>query len=379
MQVWLFDIMMWPYRGERLAYPFPGRLYDRELGHEMYQDHLRFYCRADELGYDAICFAEHHYGTNGLCPSPNVMAAAVASRTSHAKLALMGNCLPVHGHPVRVAEEIAMLDLLSNGRVIAGFFRGGFLEYYAYSLELEESRGRFEEAWNLIVRAWDSDEPFAWDGQYYHYDAVSILPRPIQRPHPPLIMAGHTPESIQWAARQRVPLAASFGATETLARSFDYYREYAETQCGWRPGPEHCMVSRQVYVAESAAKARAEAEEHILTFFRESPVLRRYDGKLEALRQANRTERTIAYQEGQQHAAPASTELSFDRFQREGYCIVGDPDYVVAEIRRQQKALGVGTLLTYVPFGTLPVAQATRSIELFARDVLPHLRDDASA
>jgi alkanesulfonate monooxygenase SsuD/methylene tetrahydromethanopterin reductase-like flavin-dependent oxidoreductase (luciferase family) len=135
------------------------------------------------------------------------------------------------------------------------------------------------------------------------------------------------------------------------------------------------MLSRQVYVAETNAKARAEAEEHILTFFRESPVLRRYEGKLELLRQANRTERNVTYKPGEAPPAPVSTEISFERFQREGFCIIGDPDYVTAEIRRQQKAMGVGVLLTYVPFATLPIAQATRSIELFAREVLPHLRE----
>ena len=126
MKVWLFDIMMWPHPGERTRYPFPGRLYDRKLGQVLYRDHLEYMVRAEELGYDAVCFTEHHYGTNGLSPSPNVMAAAVASRTSRIKLALMGNCLPMHAHPVRVAEEIAMLDNLSNGRVISGVFREDF-------------------------------------------------------------------------------------------------------------------------------------------------------------------------------------------------------------------------------------------------------------
>jgi alkanesulfonate monooxygenase SsuD/methylene tetrahydromethanopterin reductase-like flavin-dependent oxidoreductase (luciferase family) len=299
MQVWLFDIMMWPHGGERTRYPYPGRLYDCALGQEFYQEHLRYYVRADELGYDGVCFAEHHYGTNGMCPSPNVMAAAVAARTSRAKLVLMGNCLPAHGHPVRVAEEIALLDNLSNGRMVAGFIRGGFLEHYAYSIDLAESRPRFEEAWRLILRAWTEDEPFEWHGPYYHYDAVSILPRPVQQPHPPLLMAGHTRESVEWAARERVPLAASFGATEVLARTFAYYREYAARECGWTPGPEHCLVSRQVYVAKTNAEARAEAEEHVLTFYRESPVIRPLEGKLAELRDANLTTRSASHYERQ--------------------------------------------------------------------------------
>ncbi|HEX9878721.1 MAG TPA: LLM class flavin-dependent oxidoreductase [Candidatus Binatia bacterium] len=379
MKVWLFDIMMWPHPGERTRYPFPGRLYDRKLGQVLYRDHLEYMVRAEELGYDAVCFTEHHYGTNGLSPSPNVMAAAVASRTSRIKLALMGNCLPMHAHPVRVAEEIAMLDNLSNGRVISGVFRGGFLEYYAYNVDIAESRERFEEAWNLIVRAWTSDEPFEWKGKYYQYEAVSILPRPVQQPHPPLVLAGHTRESVQWAARHRVPLAVSFGPTQVLARTYDYYREYAETECGWKPGPEHCMISRQVYVAESNEKARAEAEEHAMTFYRESPVVRRYEGKLEAYRQAMMTERGVSYKEegkSEGHKPPPSPgEMSFERFQRDGFCIIGDPDYVIGEIRRQEKILGVGTFLAYLPFATMPVSMAAKSAGLFAKEVLPSLSD----
>ncbi len=382
MKVWLFDIMMWPHPGEvRTTYPVPGRLYDRELGRAFYNEHLRFFIRAEELGYDAVGFSEHHYGTNGLCPSPNVMMAAVASRPSRIRLASMGNCLPMHGHPVRVAEELAMLDNLSNGRVISGLIRGGFLENYAYNIDVEESRGRFEEAWELIVRAWTAEEPFEWRGKYFNYEAVSILPRPVQQPHPPMVMAGHTPQSVEWAARHRVPLAASFGPTESLARTFDYYREYARTECGWTPGPEHCMISRQVYVAETNEQARAEAEQHAMNFYRESPVLRRFDGKLEQLRQAMMTERGLSYKKGDEgHKPPASRgELTFERFQRDGFCIIGDPDYVIEQVRAQSKALGAGTLLVYLPFGTLSVAQATRSLELFSREVLPVLREESGA
>jgi alkanesulfonate monooxygenase SsuD/methylene tetrahydromethanopterin reductase-like flavin-dependent oxidoreductase (luciferase family) len=296
-----------------------------------------------------------------------------------------------------VAEEIALLDNLSNGRMVAGFIRGGFLEHYAYSIDLAESRLRFEEAWRLILRAWTEDEPFEWHGPYYHYDAVSILPRPVQQPHPPLLMAGHTRESVEWAARERVPLAASFGATEVLARTFAYYREYAARECGWTPGPEHCLVSRQVYVGKTNAEARAEAEEHVLTFYRESPVIRPLEGKLAELRAANLTTRSASHYEGRPGAEggrtgeagsagtreaaagpPAAPEITFERFQREGYCIIGDPDYVAAEMRRQAAVMGVGTFMLYSPFATLPVAQATRSLELFAREVLPAVREETA-
>src|SRR5438477_7217922 len=174
MQVWLFDIMPWPYRQAEIPHPFPGRLFDRALGKELYDGHLALYRRADELGYDGVCFAEHHYGTNSVDPSPNLMAAAVARETSNCKLVIMGNCLPLHGHPVRLAEELAMIDVLSGGRLVSGFIRGGTREYESYSVDIRHGRELYEEAWELIVKAWTEDEPFAWHSEHYRYDVVSI-------------------------------------------------------------------------------------------------------------------------------------------------------------------------------------------------------------
>jgi alkanesulfonate monooxygenase SsuD/methylene tetrahydromethanopterin reductase-like flavin-dependent oxidoreductase (luciferase family) len=376
MQVFVFDIMMWPH-GNHHIFPLPGRLYDREAGRDFYQDHLRYYMRADELGYDGICFAEHHYGTAGMCPSPNVMAAAVAAATSRAKLVMLGNCLSLH-HPVRLAEELALVDNLSNGRLVVGCLRGGFLEHWAYNIPAEESRGRFEETYELMLRAWQEDEPFPWDGRYFQYDSVSILPRPVQRPHPPLLVAGNTPETVEFAARQRIPLAVSFGPTEILAQTLNHYREYAQQECGWTPGLEHCLVSRQVYVSETNAKAREECEGHVEAFYSGSPVLRRYEGTLEEMRQAFQAERGFNYKTRERANVTQTQDMSYDRFQRDGFCIVGDPDYVITQIRKQQEILKVGTILTYIPFGTMPVSQAEKSIDLFAREVLPHLRDDSA-
>jgi alkanesulfonate monooxygenase SsuD/methylene tetrahydromethanopterin reductase-like flavin-dependent oxidoreductase (luciferase family) len=375
MQVFVFDIMGWP-GGDRTLHPLPGRLYDRDAGRDFYHDHLRYYTRADELGFDGVCFAEHHYGPLGMCPSPNVMAAAVAARTSRTKLVMMGNCLSIH-HPVRLAEELALVDNLSNGRLVVGCIRGSFLEHWAYNVPADESRGRFEETYELMHRAWTEDEPFPWHGRYFDFDTVSILPRPIQRPHPPLIVAGNTPDTVEFAARQRLPLAVSFGPTEVLAQTLDYYREYAQRECGWTPGLEHCLLSRQVYVSTTNAKAREECEGHVMSFYAESPVMRRYEGKLEEMRQAFQVTRTFDYQRRVHHTPTQREAPSYEGYQRDGFCIVGDPDHVIAQVREQQQILKVGTLMTYVPFGTMRVPEAMKSIELFANEVLPHLRDDS--
>ncbi len=378
MQVWLFDIMTWPKAGDRLATPYPGTNWDPQLGLDTYHGHLRFLQRADTLGYDGVCLAEHHSKPYATCPSPNVMAAAVATHTSRAKLVILGNCLPLHANPVRVAEELAIVDLLSSGRLVSGFIRGARTEWFMYSLNVNEIRGRFEEAWGLIVKAWTEPEPFAWRGQYYQYEAVSIMPRPVQQPHPPLIMAASTAESLEWCARRRVPVASSFATTASTRETFDYYRRYAQEECGWTPGPEYFMVSRQVYVAPTRQQACDEAGPHLMQFFTEAGPARRHATHIEAYRAGAVTERSYAYKSraGDVHTQERRAgALTFESVQEDGLAIVGDPDHVIHEIRAQQEALGIGTFLTFVPFSTLPLDLATRSIELFAREVLPHLRD----
>jgi alkanesulfonate monooxygenase SsuD/methylene tetrahydromethanopterin reductase-like flavin-dependent oxidoreductase (luciferase family) len=377
MKVWLFDIMFWPKEGNRQAFPYPGTLWDSQAGMDAYEGHLRYLQRADALGFDGVCLAEHHFAPYGICPSPNVMAGAVATHTSHARLVLLGNCLPLHASPVRMAEELAMVDVMSKGRLVAGFLRGGFTEWYAYSINAEEARGRFEESWDLIVKCWTEPEPFAWHGEYFNYENVSIMPRPIQRPHPPIIMPGSTAESLEWCARHRTPIASSFATIESMLNTFDYYRKYAREECGWTPGPEHLMVSRQVYVAPTNAQAREDSERYLLQFFEEVPVARRLGPRVEEYRASTRTERSYHYKAPQDVHTPEqyAGHFTYEHILESGYAIIGDPDYVTREIKRQQEMLGVGTFILYMPFSTMPLSMATEAMELFAKDVLPNLQD----
>lgn len=373
MKIWLFDIMQWPYRQWEIPHPFPGYMYDRELAKELFDGHLALYKRADELGYDGICFAEHHYGTTSVDASPNLMAAAVATHTSNAKIVVLGNCLPMHGHPVRVAEELAMVDVLSGGRLISGFIRGGGREYWAYGIDVKEGRVMFEEAWELIVKAWTEEEPFSWHSEHYHYDVVSILPRPLQRPHPPIISAANTAESIEWAARHRAPLITSFSTTEQIAETFAYYRKYAREECGWTPSPDDTGVSRQVYVSTTDAKAREECQEHAYHFYNQLATAHQTPS-MQEINRMRVTERSFSYKSAPHRGMPGGADAEFDRVSEDGYLIVGSPDTVTRKIREQQEALGVGIFLAYLPFGTMEPPQAMGSVELFAKEVMPNLR-----
>ncbi len=375
LEIWLFDIMPWPYRQSEIPHPFPGHMYDRKLGKQLYDEHLALYRRADELGYDGVCFAEHHYGTNSVDPSPNVMASAVAAQTSNVKIVILGNCLPMHGHPVRLAEELAMVDVISGGRLVSGFIRGGGGEYWAYGVDIAKGRAMYNEAAELIVKAWTAEEPFSWHGEYYDYDCVSILPRPIQQPHPPVIVAGNTAESIEWAAEHRYPLMTSFSPTDQIAETFGYYRKYAQEACGWTPGPDYMGVSRQCYVAETDERAIQEIREHALAFYNNVSAPGRKP-EMQALNAARHTERSFAYKSAGHHHMPSGGQDLFDRVQEDGLLVTGSPDTVIRKIREQQQALGIGIFLTYLPFGTLEPKHAMKSLELFAKEVLPVVKND---
>ncbi len=194
------------------GWPTPANTYEADAAKRSMQTALEQFRLADAVGFDWVTVAEHHFGPFGLTPNPMVFAGALTQVVRRAKIALLGPTIPIL-NPVRVAEEYAMLDAMSDGRVIAGMMRGTPNEYVTYNINPEESRGRFEEGLELIRLAWTEKQPFGWEGRYYKYRSISIWPRPVQDPHPPIYMSGSSRESAEFAARNRV----SLGLAVTIA------------------------------------------------------------------------------------------------------------------------------------------------------------------
>ena len=367
MKVYAFDLLPWPHLQEPSHYPDPNRLFDPVLARQVYAEHLEQMVLCEEAGFDAVCINEHHSKPYGLMPSPNLIAAALIQRTSRIKIAILGNLLALHAHPVRLAEEIAMLDCMSGGRIISGFVRGVPQEYLALSVPLEESRGRLKEAWDLIIKAWTVHEPFAWHGKHFSYERVSIWPRPFQQPHPPLVLPAESDEGLALAASHRVPTGVAYRSVARTKAIFDKYRALAAEQ-GWSPGPADCLILRPVYVAESNARARAEAEPHLDYFWQK--LLSYHRGAMKLLppapprpAEAPGADDTPLY------------ELGFDQTQRQGMTLVGDPDFVIEAVKSQMDEVGAGVLMGLFQFGSLPHALVRKNIELFAKAVLPALKN----
>ena len=169
----------------------PSTLYDPEKGHWLYNQYLDQLEFADSLGYDGICVNEHHQNAYGLMPSPNLMGAALTRRTSKAALVVMGNSIALYNPPVRVAEEFAMLDVMSGGRLVAGFPVGTSMDTnFCYGEPPATLRDKYDEAHRLIIQAWTRPEPFSFNGKYTQLRYVNIWPRPLQKPHPPIWIPG---------------------------------------------------------------------------------------------------------------------------------------------------------------------------------------------
>src|SRR6185312_11201114 len=163
---------------------WPNKHFDPKLGHELYHRYLDELELGDQLGFDGIAVNEHHQTLYGLMPSPNLMVAALARRTTQAKIMVLGNQIALRKYPIRIAEEIAMLDHLTDGRLVSGFVRGIGWEYFNQNISPSQSRARFNEAHDLIIKAWTAEEVFEWVSEHFEFRYVNIWPRPLQEPHP---------------------------------------------------------------------------------------------------------------------------------------------------------------------------------------------------
>src|ERR671929_1244842 len=256
VQISLFHLM--PYAHLDAAprtWPVPHRLLDPTQAHDDYGCYLDQLALADELGWDWVGCNEHHYTPYGLMSNPTLISAALTQRTRRCRIALLGSLIALN-NPVRIAEEYAMLDVMSGGRLIAGLIRGIPNEYIAYGVDPSTSWERFEEAYDLVLRAWTEPEPFGWEGKHYQFRTVSIWPRQRQQPYPPLLFSGGSVESAAFAARKRARIGVvQLISLEHARENLDVYRDAAR-ELGWEPPRENLLIGMHTHVARTDAEAR---------------------------------------------------------------------------------------------------------------------------
>jgi len=335
-------------------WPVPAGAYDPVVGVKAYAgmiDRLRL---VEELGFDWVSVSEHHYSPRILTPSPVVSAAFMAAHVTKLKIALLGPIVPT-SNPIRVAEELAMLDTMAPGKIVVGLLRGTTNEYLSYDLNPKEARERTDEGMELILKAWTEPQPFGWQGRHFHYRTVSIWPRP----HSgfPIYSLGTSAEAGDFAARNHLGLGVSYGTFETMGKATSYYRKQCANY-GWEPGLDDIIYRANMILGETdeAADMALERRSKQAPF----PLAAGLRDALMAL-----DHRNIA---GEKRAAPVGGVLPIS------FC--GGPDRIFAQLKQCREQIGAGVVdLSLQDPGAGDLDAMMSSLELFGKKVLPRLRD----
>ncbi|MFM8547868.1 MAG: LLM class flavin-dependent oxidoreductase [Betaproteobacteria bacterium] len=348
----------------------PNRFFDPVKGYELYNRYLDELEYGETLGFDGIAVNEHHQTAYGLMPSPTVMASALARRTKRVKIAILGSALPLREHPITVAEEHAMIDVITGGRLISGFVRGIGAEYHTFGINPTISHDRFHEAHDLIVQAWTRPGPFSFSGKHYNVEYVNLWPRPFQNPHPPIwVPSQGSKETIDWTSHpdRRYTYLQTFSPAKVVERYLKSYRDTAEAY-GYEASDSQLGWAVPVYVADTDAQARAEAKPHFELF--RNRLLKM---PVEMLLPPGYTSRD-SLKNLMKAKASLSQELTIDVAIEMGMLVCGAPATVRQMLEDHWRAMRFGNLLTMIHIGTLPADLTRRNMELFAAHVLPHLK-----
>jgi alkanesulfonate monooxygenase SsuD/methylene tetrahydromethanopterin reductase-like flavin-dependent oxidoreductase (luciferase family) len=327
---------------------------------QRYRDIIAHIELGDTLGFDAAWLGELHFSrTFSILADPLMVLAAAAQRTTRIRLGTAVTLLPLH-NPVKIAEEAATADILSDGRLEFGVGRGTApLHYAGYGIPQEESRERFEEALDFILRGW-TNETFSFEGKHFRVQGLSLVPRPVQSPHPPVRIAANSPNTFPLAGRRKLPIFATplINPPDKLKEGLGVYRD---TLPAGTPGD--AALAFPVHVATSRAQARQECEAGLLRFLREAAE------RLRPLGQAD-----IKSFEAFHQVLARIERVKYEDFDRE-MGVFGDPEYCVERVQALQREYGMDEFICYFnQGGIMDHAMVKQSMTSFARDVMPHCR-----
>jgi alkanesulfonate monooxygenase SsuD/methylene tetrahydromethanopterin reductase-like flavin-dependent oxidoreductase (luciferase family) len=367
MKFLYYSPIPWPHLQDRPSgFPHDNTHFESSRGTALYESSLRLFKAAEDAGFDWVGVGEEHMNAYGVVPNPCLIGAAIAATTRRVKVAMLGNPLPLL-NPLRVAEEYAMLDVMSGGRLVAGFPRGVPQNYAAYGASPVDSKERLAEAVGFVLKAWETKGPFDWDGYYYTFKNVSIWPQPKSRPE--LVMSGRSEESVALAVQQRAIIGELYLKNavvfEHFKASVERYRADA-IRSGWEAGPDRFLISVPCVIAGDENQARQTAEEGL------AYQTERLSGSFESQKVAvgETYYGTLASTLNHEATNDLDAKIAY------GGLICGTPEGATAQILELVRRAGVGVLGLQMQFGNLPDAAVLRSIRLFGDLVRPTVKWD---
>lgn len=391
VQLFCWHFMAYPYldadfdeKNDTGWVTVPNKLWDRKKSVGLYQEYIDQLAYGDQLGFDGMVLNEHHQNIYGLMPSPNIIAAALTQATKKGRIVVLGNLLPLHMNPLRVAEEYAMLDNMSNGRIVAGLAPGAGAENFNYDVPSAPTRQQFWEAADLIVRAWTDDGPFMHEGKWYPMRYVNPWPKPMQVPHPPVWVPGSRSKGtmLEVAKRGFAFFLSSRSHGEETQRC---QREFASLieSVGDRYQPFRMGILLSVYVGETDAQAKEEAKEGVWYFLKNC-----LKGHL------RRSGRQLTFGPGipympprdfralLEHTRPDSKLLgdadSWEDLEKSNSILVGSPETIYRRLSQLLKDAPIGNLLIQFHLGNMPQELVRKSMKRFIDEVAPRLREESA-
>lgn len=331
---------------------------DMRPSQETYANALAQGVLADQLGFDYVVGAEHHFSSYGFLPYPLLLIPTLAERTRHVRFSTAVVVLPLR-HPVQLAEEIAMLDIITNGRVEVGFGTGyQQYEFARFGLNLAENRAMFEESFELLTKLL-SEENVRYQGRYWSLPETTILPRPITMPHPPFWRATSSVPTMAWSLARGMKVITG-GTSSSMDRIINNWHLFQDAVAlAGVPWPQEFIIQRGVYVADSEEDARAMLPHAVWH---------------------TRTARGLSSDSLPVQAGRAMTELTAQVAQEDDPDFLykdwffGTPEIVAEKIYRMTRYTGVSYLNCTFNIGQIPHHKVMRSMELFATKVMPHFR-----
>lgn len=330
---------------------------------ELYRQQIREIQIAEELGFDHLWLYEHHVSPSGPMPSPNLMIAAAAASTSRIRLGAMVNILP-YRNPLLVAEEGAMLDVLTNGRFDMGIGRGlKPIEFDAFCIPQANSREMFLESLSIIKRVW-ADENFEHVGKHFKVNKKTPLSPPlVQKPYPPMLISAQSEESLRFAAENDLPFAQIDALIEECERDQKFYRDI-QVAHGHAPS-NRLFITREIYIADTDEQARREAYQYLVAYW---DIWNRYT-------QFTKAGRMPDDYDVWRKRAPMLHKMQFDELIERGLVMIGSPETVARQIIAHQERLDLFALAGVFKFGGIPFDMLIKSMRAFSTQVMPLVRN----
>ena len=356
---------------------FSNEIYDASLGAQLYNRYFDEYVYAEEMGFDGVMLNEHHSTPACMGGSMNVEASILARITNKVRIVLLGNIIPIWEDPLWLVEQLAMIDMISRGRLVSGWVRGAPRESVAHNVHPPYNWERFQEAHDFIVKAWTEPGPFRWEGKHYHYRYVNPWARPYQKPHPPIWIPGIiSRDSMMWAAKNRMPymmLATELGPSR---EAWQIYRD-AASEFGFKAGTQHLGYLWKVHVDETEELADEVGRKFVQG--PSNPFLAGNEGL------DNPALRTMPGHTSRKRLLPTKSVNTLARGGLGGQpyeeqvakyeIITGTPKTVIPKIRHVLEYLRPGSVFFWDGDGSMTHEDQMRSLRLMGEEVLPAVRE----